>query len=464
MSALDYSKWDKLELSDDSDIEVHPNVDKRSMIRWKQQAIHQEREERKQKIQQLESIVPQQKRTIEQIEGLITTLEKQGVQAVLASIREQQDKAREQGMANQQAKDGMSLDQVFGAMITQIETGLQKTDEATIKQSLMERLQQTLATTQKVYTDASNELERLNKEANKKLTSENLFTETHNRTILNKAPTDSSSKKTTKKTATVTETLNPGAKMKDLSLSDANAKVDAPVAEEEEAEDDADDENDVDLDLTPVLQAYSKLNGFAPTYKYLQRHRDIVSSANYDKLMAAAFEAQLSGEAAYAKNCVVQALTLQYCGQLHSSRRDGVDVFFERMHGQNEQARRMFSEDITNTYEHIRKRCEVLGSQNEGVAAIQLQPVTEGSNDLTVRIPDVDNPELKASEQGRQIIEVYQSLPAAFRAALETAQLDKVNEVLGTMNEDDGEYIVKVCADYGFLDLSGEVIDETKQS
>jgi cell division cycle protein 37 len=27
---MDYSKWDKLELSDDSDIEVHPNIDKKS--------------------------------------------------------------------------------------------------------------------------------------------------------------------------------------------------------------------------------------------------------------------------------------------------------------------------------------------------------------------------------------------------------------------------------------------------
>lgn len=30
---LNYSKWDALELSDDSDIEEHPNIDKRSMIK-----------------------------------------------------------------------------------------------------------------------------------------------------------------------------------------------------------------------------------------------------------------------------------------------------------------------------------------------------------------------------------------------------------------------------------------------
>ncbi|KAL2193185.1 Cdc37 N terminal kinase binding-domain-containing protein [Corynascus similis CBS 632.67] len=51
---VDYSKWDALELSDDSDIEVHPNVDKRSFIRAKKQQIHLERQQRKRQIQALQ--------------------------------------------------------------------------------------------------------------------------------------------------------------------------------------------------------------------------------------------------------------------------------------------------------------------------------------------------------------------------------------------------------------------------
>ncbi|KAL9608807.1 MAG: hypothetical protein Q9167_006364, partial [Letrouitia subvulpina] len=47
---VNYSKWDALELSDDSDIEVHPNVDKRSFIRAKQNQIHQQRFERRHQI------------------------------------------------------------------------------------------------------------------------------------------------------------------------------------------------------------------------------------------------------------------------------------------------------------------------------------------------------------------------------------------------------------------------------
>jgi cell division cycle protein 37 len=58
---VDYSKWDALELSDDSDIEVHPNVDKRSFIRAKQSQIHQTRAQRRHHIEtlQYEDIVNQ---------------------------------------------------------------------------------------------------------------------------------------------------------------------------------------------------------------------------------------------------------------------------------------------------------------------------------------------------------------------------------------------------------------------
>lgn len=52
---LNYSKWDNLELSDDSDVEVHPNVDKKSFIRWKQQDIHEKREIQKQQLEALKA-------------------------------------------------------------------------------------------------------------------------------------------------------------------------------------------------------------------------------------------------------------------------------------------------------------------------------------------------------------------------------------------------------------------------
>ncbi|KAK3813116.1 MAG: Hsp90 co-chaperone Cdc37 [Benniella sp.] len=68
MSAINYSKWDNLEISDDSDIECHPNVDKRSMIRWKQEQIHRERDARRTKIAALKHEAETLKRQIDRIE------------------------------------------------------------------------------------------------------------------------------------------------------------------------------------------------------------------------------------------------------------------------------------------------------------------------------------------------------------------------------------------------------------
>lgn len=73
---LDYSKWDALELSDDSDIEVHPNVDKRSFIRAKQNQIHQQRQQRRHEIATLgyERIINDG--LLKRIDGLLTALKK----------------------------------------------------------------------------------------------------------------------------------------------------------------------------------------------------------------------------------------------------------------------------------------------------------------------------------------------------------------------------------------------------
>ncbi|KAF9999837.1 hsp90 co-chaperone Cdc37 [Entomortierella chlamydospora] len=68
MSAINYSKWDNLEISDDSDIECHPNVDKRSMIRWKQEQIHRERDARRTKIVALKHEAETLKKQLDRIE------------------------------------------------------------------------------------------------------------------------------------------------------------------------------------------------------------------------------------------------------------------------------------------------------------------------------------------------------------------------------------------------------------
>ena len=72
--AIDYSKWDKIELSDDSDVEVHPNVDKKSFIKWKQQSIHEQRFKRNQDINNLETQVDMYSHLNKRVDKILSTL------------------------------------------------------------------------------------------------------------------------------------------------------------------------------------------------------------------------------------------------------------------------------------------------------------------------------------------------------------------------------------------------------
>lgn len=440
---LDYSKWDNLELSDDSDIEVHPNVDKRSMIKWKQEAIHRERAERKQKIEYLTGFVSQQQNVLKKVRELSSMLRKgddnEGIQNVVKALDQQQKDADPSMMVPAPNKEAMNVTEVFAAMKAQIATGLSQTSPAEVKKTLLERFDQTEATVQKATDEAAKELAKLEAESKKKLTSENMFKETANKTILNKPKP--LPKKTEKKQ--VVETLNPGATMKDLSLQDKGAEADT-----EEGDDD-----DEDIEMSPEAAAFSKIKGFEDSYKYLSKHMNIINEKTSDSILGNAFTAQLKGDEAYAKNCVVQSLMIQYCGQLG---KDGLNVFFSRMSGPNTQGRKMFFDDVEKTYGRIQSRCIEIAAEevtpSNGVETIQLQPMGDGSQ-LTIRVPGPEDEEP---------YKVFQSMPKDFQDALKTGTLEALNKVLDKLAVPVAEDLVQKCSEYGFLDVEGEVIDETQ--
>jgi cell division cycle protein 37 len=120
-----------------------------------------------------------------------------------------------------------------------------------------------------------------------------------------------------KDTKTEFEVLNPKA---------------APSAENKvvavDAEDD-DDEEDALPQLTPSLEAFSKipLKAYEKSFEYIQSHRDVIVPGAADALLVAAFRAQSNNKPKYAKQCVHQSLLLQYCEKLGG---DGVRVFFRK--------------------------------------------------------------------------------------------------------------------------------------
>ncbi|KAI8878753.1 hypothetical protein K501DRAFT_227870 [Backusella circina FSU 941] len=415
------TKWDNLELSDDSDIEVHPNVDKRSMIKWKQEAIHREREARRQEIANCKVVLQEQHRMLERQDELISQLASDALTPSQIVERIEQYKKEclepikpiyeslERGGFAQLDKEGMLAH-------------LKRGKEIIVKHN--ERLE--------------NELAKMEKEANKKMTSENMFTETANKTIINKSkPAPPPKKRTEKKKTTVVETLNPNAVMKDLT-------------KQEDAGEEADDEDDdEDIDVSPEALAFSKIKGFEKSRDYLLKHDEIIKEEISDQILIEAFNAQLQGDEERCKNCIVQSFILVYVGQLG---RSGIDTFFTRMAAPNSPARKMFFDDVNKRFAHIQTRCaEIRLEQQEDVERIQLQPMGDGKN-ITFRIPE---------PQDEEAYKVFSALPGSFQAALKTHSLDEVNKVFDTLSIEDGEALVNICSNYGFLDLEGEIIDQT---
>jgi len=125
-----------------------------------------------------------------------------------------------------------------------------------------------------------------------------------------------------KMAATTIETLN----------APAPAQGPDPSLEEEpdDEESDSEEEGVGGLPgLTPELLGFSKIKigNYEESYQYIQEHRSVYVSGADDALLVAAYDAESKGQNKYAKQCVNQALLLQYCEKLG---KDGPALFFRR--------------------------------------------------------------------------------------------------------------------------------------
>lgn len=220
---IDYSKWDNLEISDDSDIECHPNVDKRSMIRWRQQKIRQDRAERKANIENLKQFIPMEESVLNELRPVVTSLNeadacKQALET-LQKLAQDQDKGRVAvDEAPRPGEAPLTLEKALKSLVESVSPKVE-TDAAAAQNELKQGIQKIIDSAQKLLDTSRERLEKLEREESRKLTSENIFHETSNRTILNKGKTSkpsSAGKKKEKRKEMVVETLNPGVQMKDL--------------------------------------------------------------------------------------------------------------------------------------------------------------------------------------------------------------------------------------------------------
>ncbi|KAF9156037.1 hsp90 co-chaperone Cdc37 [Actinomortierella ambigua] len=429
MSAINYSKWDALELSDDSDIECHPNVDKRSLIRWKQEQIHREREERRTKIKKLKEETTQMRQQLTKYKNMRQMIETNGVDLLTNAMSEFRNVATQSNILTPENEEQWN----------KVEAELSPEVAHARYLSKMQKEQDEL---QVEYDKAKKELDDLEKVENRKLTADKLR-EGFNKTAVTKVPQvpkETPKKKTTEKKRVI-ETLNPG------SANGVPAKASSPSNSQES------DDSDEEVDVSELALEFSRVKGFDESLKYISKHPYLATQKYSDEIMAQAFKSQMDGDESYANNCVHQALILQYCAQLG---KDGVGLFFHRIRDTRHGALKIFENDWKDTYARIKSRCKVLVEERAaagGVETIQLQAAEPGTQ-IQISGPPAD--------ADPKVHEIFLALPEDFQEAILSSSLEKVNKSLEGMSVQLAEEVVRVCNQVGFLSIEGDIIDTTK--
>ncbi|EPX74031.1 hsp90-like protein [Schizosaccharomyces octosporus yFS286] len=453
--AIDYSKWDKLELSDDSDIEVHPNVDKKSFIRWRQRDIHEKRSIRKQKMEDIKSALTMNEKLKDRISQMYSYLQKDSPSEPLPYLSSFLQSKREED-SEQAIEGGMSYHQMLVALLDTIKKAIEeeKNTSLGLTEQYIKHLQSHEKRLDNLMVNAKKEYDELESESKKYITSEDLhigFDSTH----VQKKEEEQQKKKKQKESVQVIESLNdPSPFAQHENASQAQSSSVAGKPEEEDSDSDS-------ISMSTDGKKFSQIafGDYSASESFLKDHLHILAQeSESDSILLEAFNAELEGKPWLAKQYVHQALLINYCRQLGPS---GITIFFQRVQDPNHQARRLFLEDVQNTYSRIHERSHAMANEQaqngEGVEQIQLCSVDPNTK-LSIIIPEKDavEPELKAARM------TFESFPPNLQRALETNNLDKINSVLGKMSVEDAEEVVEKLSSTGMLSIEEGIIDTTK--
>lgn len=447
-------------MSDDSDIEVHPNVDKRSFIRAKQNQIHQQRYERKHQIETLKYERIINDGFLRRIDGLLKSLQAHKAEAekrnpdelmfqsIMESVGdpdEDQPPPRPDGVHTAE-KELPTFSKMMATLVDQVKAEVDKTKpenrfdayvgEVKVHRDRVDSLQKQLLT-------KLNELER---EEGRKITSESIhtgFDSSHvNKSDKKPATASSSSSAATagkpkSDKAQAVELLNPRASKESgdkEQSSGADADIDEPTGG-------GIDDDEVQPTELGKRFAQIKPGDYRAMLQFISENPSVVAERETDGLLVLAFNSELENHSDFARQCVHQALLLQYCRSLG---RDGVGLFFKRITTKGHQAQKVFMDDVNDTYNRIRTRTREISAQREkeeaegaGVEQIQLHAVDPGTT-INITIPDKDS----ADPDVKKAREIFESFPPGLQRALESGSLDEVNKVLGKMSVEDAEEIV----------------------
>lgn len=446
-------------------------MDKRSFIRAKQAQIHQERDHRKQQIiilkyerqindaliQRITSLLNSLKAHAADVENKTRSPGEIAFAAVMESastLKPEDDHPPKRPEGIQQSDEQLpTYSKMMATLLDQVNQAMEekKVKQEDRYQAMVAEIGEHLDKVTNLQKDLLKKLEELEKEEGKKITSEGIHTGFDSSHVAKSTP--SSSGAAGKKEDGKMELLNPNFSATKADDTGSSSKV---------AVDDDDE-----VDASPEAQKFAqiKMGNYSESLSFLGKHPEILSEKETDGLLIMAFDAQLDNKDEFARQCVHQALLLQYCRALG---RDGVGLFFKRIMTQGHQAQEVFYKDVQDTYHKIRTRAAEINKQRaasgsglaegEGVEQIQLHAVEPGTV-INIRVPEANS----ADPEEQEARKIFEEFSPEMKKALESGSLDEVNKVLGSLSIDVAEDLVGKFGEAGVLSLEQEIIDATTE-
>ncbi|AAS54337.1 AGL154Wp [Eremothecium gossypii ATCC 10895] len=437
--AIDYSKWDKIEISDDSDIEVHPNVDKRSFIRWKQQSIHEQREKRKQDIRNLEFQIEMYGHLNKRVDKLMEALSDRELvdrERVTRFLNENFDKT-EKGSGENVDPDMPPYNEMVEDLFEQLERNAaeEKKDpkDGTVLREQMQKHREKIRT---VTAEARTKLDELYKEKAMHISSEDIHTG-FDRSFVNKG-----------KDGDQATFMPVPAKPDQAALPDSLKLVPTDFI----------DFKDDPMKLAPETEQFGSVpvGNYKASEAYLLDHVSILSEQQKDALMMQAFEYQLAGDEKKAYQVIHQSELMSYIREIYAMKKiphlnaeelkEVIRVFFQKVfyNTNNKMGKSSFLESVQSKFKHVTERCKVLANEQAdttegGVETIQLKSLDE-STELQVNLPDAQSKDPKEIQK----VAAFNKLPKTMQDAVKTQKLDAINEVFAEMSIEEAEAILEI--------------------
>lgn len=476
---IDYSKWDKIELSDDSDIEVHPNVDKRSFIRWKQQSIHQKREERNRDIKNLETQLKMYHQLNKRVDKLVQLLpvdqfnDLNEITKFLNSNFDKTEKCTGENVDPDIGTYNEMVEDLFDQLKHDIKKdGFDANDSELIKKYLLKHRQKI----DKVTEEALEKLTELYKEKNEHISSEDIHIG-FDSSFINR----SSVEEDTKTLQNTLKNLEMNNKKSNKASSTLNNDI---IKSYKQFIDYGTNEDNIGKlhSLTEEFGLKIPIDECEKSETFLLQHMEILSEQQKDALMMKAFEYELSNDTKMTYQIVHQSEIMSYIIELYQLKKipflnvdemeKVIKMFFDKIllikssgsgNGMDTRGKDTFLDSVKTKYNHIKERCKIIQQENEDGQAmtgeenaiIQLRSLDD-STELSITLPNFNSND---PEEIRKC-DAFSKIPLKMQEAIKTGSLDKVNAVFEEYSYEEGEKILELFDEAEVIGVKALLEDE----